>query len=353
LISFGIIGCGRIAIRHCDILTSDNLGNVKLKAVCDRKWDRASKFGAEYNCSAYVDFNEMIQCEDLDVVVILTESGLHARIALEIAKYRKHVIVEKPMALNLSDANEMIKRYAAMNKYLFVVKQNRFNLPIKKLRSAVETGLFGKLVLGTVRVRWMRKQSYYDQAPWRGTWNWDGGVLANQASHHLDMLLWMMGEPSSVSGVSSTALANIEAEDTAVAHVKFRNGALGVIEATTAARPKDLEGSISILGENGTVEVAGFAMNELKTWMFKNSENEGNENLDRYSINPPDVYGFGHAAFYEHVVDCLLNGSKPLVDGAEGRKSLELICAIYQSIETESVVKFPLLSSEIKLGGGQ
>src|SRR5687767_13141046 len=171
-----------------------------------------------------------------------------------------------------------------------------------KLRAALEAGRFGKLVMGTVRVRWCRPQSYYDQDPWRGTWALDGGVLSNQASHHVDLLEWMMGEVDSVFAKSATALVNIEAEDTAVVLLRFRSGALGVIEATTAARPKDLEGSISILGERGTVEIGGFAVNEMKIWNFTSEEPGDRDVMQKYSVNPPNVYGFGHQAYYEHVV---------------------------------------------------
>ena len=241
------------------------------------------------------------------------------------SRYGKHIIVEKPMALRLSDADSMIRACDTAGIKLFVVKQNRFNLPVVKLKEALDEGRFGKLFLGTIRVRWCRTQEYYDQDSWRGTWAMDGGVLTNQASHHIDLLEWTVGEIESVFAKSKTAVSDIEAEDTAVVIVKFRNGALGVIEATTAVRPKDLEGSISILGEKGTVEIGGFAVNEMKTWNFCDSSPEDKDILTKYSVNPPNVYGFGHQAYYEHVVDCINNNKKHLVDGLEGRKSIELI----------------------------
>jgi predicted dehydrogenase len=224
---------------------------------------------------------------------------------------------------------------------LFVVKQNRFNVPVVKLREALDQGRFGRLVLGTVRVRWCRTQEYYDQAPWRGTWALDGGVLTNQASHHLDMLGWMMGEVESVFARSTTALATL----------RFRNGALGVIEATTATRPKDLEGSISVLGEGGTVEIAGFAVNKMKVWSFVDQRTDDEGVMDRFSVNPPNVYGFGHQAYYEHVVECIVNDGPNAVDGAAGRKSLELINAIYESIETGREVRLPDRAVHSRLGG--
>jgi predicted dehydrogenase len=230
------------------------------------------------------------------------------------------------------------------------VKQNRFNVPVVKLREALVKGRFGKLVLGTVRVRWCRTQEYYNQDKWRGTWAMDGGVLTNQASHHIDLLEWMMGDVDSVFAKSTTALVDIEAEDTAVVVLQFRNGALGIIEATTATRPKDLEGSISILGEYGSVEIGGFAVNKMIHWSFINKIEGDDEVLEKFSENPPNVYGYGHKAYYEHVVDSILNNKKQLVDGLEGRKSLELITAIYESIETGKEVFLRFKPTRCKLG---
>jgi predicted dehydrogenase len=245
----------------------------------------------------------------------------------------------------------MIKACDNAGAKLFVIKQNRFNVPVLKLREALEQGRFGKLVLGTVRVRWCRSQAYYDQASWRGTWAMDGGVLANQASHHIDMLVLTMGDVESVFARSMTALAKIEAEDTAVVILKFRNGALGVIEATTATRPKDLEGSISILGEGGTVEIGGFALNNIKVWNFVETKLSDKNVIEKYSVNPPNVYGFGHQAYYEYVVDCISNNGPHLVDGLVGKKSLKLINAIYKSIETGKEVFLCFKNKNSSLGG--
>jgi predicted dehydrogenase len=254
------------------------------------------------------------------------------------------------MALTLPGADAMIRACDRHGVRLFVVKQNRFNVPVVKLRQALEEGRFGRLVLGTVRVRWCRRQDYYDQDAWRGTWALDGGVLTNQASHHIDLLEWMMGEVDSVYALATTALVRIEAEDTAVVALKFKSGALGIIEATTAARPKDLEGSISILGERGSVEIGGFAVNEMKVWRFEDARPEDGEVLAKYSVNPPNVYGFGHQAYYEHVVDCI-SGERPhLVDGLEGRRSLELISAIYESVETGREVQMRFVPKLCRLG---
>jgi predicted dehydrogenase len=288
--------------------------------------------------------------KDIDVVCVLTESGNHARDVIAVAEQRKHVLVEKPMALRLSDAEEMVGACDAAGVRLFVVKQNRHNRPIEKLRAALEEGRFGKLVMGTVRVRWMRTQAYYDQDPWRGTWQYDGGVFANQASHHIDMLMWMMGEPVSAFARTRTALANIEAEDTGAAIIKFKNGAIGVIEATTAARPSDVEGSISILGERGVVEVAGFAMNELRTWKFVDVRPEDEEILANFSENPPDVYGYGHRRYLTGVVKQLHGERGRLVEGLEGLRSLELIVALYESAETGREISLRFAPQRVRLG---
>lgn len=350
MLKFALVGCGRIAKRHSELLGLGQIQGAKLVAVCDLVEDRAKKIGELFSVPFFTDMHEMMKGEVIDVVVVLTESGNHANNVVDLAQYGKHIVVEKPMALTLDDADAMIHACDKTGSKLFVVKQNRFNVPVVKLREAIEQGRFGKLVLGTVRVRWCRPQDYYDQAPWRGTWAMDGGVLTNQASHHVDMLEWMMGEVESVFARSTTALVKIEAEDTAVVTLKFRNGALGVIEATTATRPNNLEGSISVLGEGGTVEIAGFALNIMKTWNFVDCMPGDEEVMSKYSVNPPNVYGFGHQAYYEYVVNCISNGGPHLVDGLVGRKSLELINALYESIETGKEVYLRFQPRHCKLG---
>ena len=350
MIKFAIVGCGRISKRHSELLGEKQISGAKLVAVCDIKLSKAQVIADKYGIPAFACMHEMMSDTDVDVVVILTESGLHAKNAVELAPYGAHIMVEKPMALTLDDADSMIEACDQHAIKLFVVKQNRFNVPVVALRDALDQGRFGKLIMGTVRVRWCRPQAYYDQDTWRGTWAYDGGVLTDQASHHVDLLEWMMGDVESVFAKSKQALANIEAEDTAVVMLKFRNGALGMIEATTAIRPRDLEGSISILGETGSVEVGGFAVNEMKTWNFSNRQSGDDEVIDNYSVNPPNVYGFGHQAYYEHVVDCLNNKTPQLVDGLQGRKSLELINAIYESIETGQEVFLRFTPKHSKLG---
>lgn len=350
MLNFALVGCGRISKRHSELLGFGKIEGARLAGVCDVIEEKAKIIGEQFKVPYFSDMHEMANNLKIDAFVVLTESGNHADHVVELASYGKHIIVEKPMALTLDDADRMIEVCDSAGIKLFVVKQNRFNVPVIKLREALEAGRFGKLVLGTVRVRWCRPQAYYDQDAWRGTWAMDGGVLTNQASHHIDLLEWMMGEVESVQAMSTTALVNIETEDTAIVNVRFKNGALGVIEATTAVRPKDLEGSISILGETGNVEIGGFAVNEMKTWNFSESL-DGDETIQsQYSVNPPNVYGFGHQAYYEHVVDAIENNTKQLVDGLQGRKSLELINAIYESIETRKEVFLRFKAEHCRLG---
>jgi UDP-N-acetyl-2-amino-2-deoxyglucuronate dehydrogenase len=352
MLNFAIVGCGRIAKRHAEILGTGQIAGARLVAVCDVVESRARAFGEKYSLPFFTDCHRMMHAAGakIDVISIATPSGTHAGVCLDLVSYRKHFVVEKPMALTLQDADAMIEACERAGVRLFVVKQNRYNLPVVKLREALEAGRFGKLVMGTVRVRWCRTQDYYDQDAWRGTWADDGGVFANQASHHVDLLQWMMGDVETVYAQSATRLVDIEVEDTGAAVLRFSNGALGVIEATTATRPRDLEGSISILGEHGTVEIDGFAVNRMKTWMFRDGIDSDREVLERYRENPPNVYGFGHQRFLQDVVDCILHDRPGAVDGRAGRRSLELITAIYESIESGGAVSLPLRPEKSRLG---
>jgi predicted dehydrogenase len=331
-------------------LGGDHIRGAKLVAVCDPDRARADAIAAKFGVPAHDDMDGFLARKDIDAVAVLTPSGLHPQHVIACARAGKHVVVEKPMALRLQDADDMIRACDEAGVKLFIVKQNRFNVPVVKAREALDAGRFGKLILGTVRVRWCRDQAYYDQDAWRGTWAYDGGVLTNQASHHVDMLEWFFGDVVSVHARAITALAKIETEDTAVATLKFRNGALGIIEATTAARPTDVEGSLSILGEKGMVEIAGFAVNQIRHWRFVDEIPADKEVIEKFSVNPPNVYGFGHQAYYQHVVDCLANQSAALVDGLEGRKSLELITALYESIETGEEVTLHFTPKLSRLG---
>jgi len=350
MIRFGLLGCGRIAKRHSELLGGSHIDGANLFAVCDPIRARADAIATKFGIPADYDIDDFLARKDIDAVAVLTPSGMHPQHVISCARAGKHIVVEKPMALRLQDADAMIRACDEAGVKLFVVKQNRFNVPVVKAREALEAGRFGRLILGTVRVRWCRDQAYYDQDAWRGTWAYDGGVLTNQASHHIDMLEWFFGDVVSVHARAITALAKIETEDTAVATVKFRNGALGVIEATTAARPIDLEGSLSVLGEKGTVEIAGFAVNQIRHWRFVDELASDKDVVEKFSVNPPNVYGFGHQAYYQHVIDCLIHQRAALVDGLEGRKSLELISALYESIETGEEVPLHFTPRRSRLG---
>jgi predicted dehydrogenase len=335
ILNFGIIGCGRIAIhKHIDLVARE-IKQAHLSAVCDIQPDRARLWGEKYGVPHYQDYHEMLQRHpEVDVVTVLTESGNHARHVLDLAVYGKHIIVEKPMALRIEDAESMIAACAQNRRRLFVVLQNRYNPAVRKVKEAVDARRFGDIFMATVRVRWCRRQPYYDQDAWRGTWKMDGGALSNQASHHLDLLAWLAGDVQSVYARSMNAFARIEAEDTGVAVLRFRNGALGTIEATTAARPTDTEGSISIMGSKGMAEIGGFAVNQLRTWQFEEREPGDDEAIMKYMTNPPSVYGYGHAQCLRDIIGAIQSGRPSLVDGAEGMKSLALIHALYASIET-------------------
>ncbi len=352
MIRIAIVGCGRIAKRHAELLGTGQIEGARLVAVCDVVPERATAFATRYDVPGFTSVDALLAGSDAEVIVVLTPSGSHADVTIAAARAKRHVIVEKPMALTLADADAMIAAADAAGVRLFVVKQNRFNVPVVKARAALDAGRLGKLVLGTVRVRWCRDQKYYDNDAWRGTWAQDGGVIANQASHHVDMLGWFMGPVESVHARSARALVNIEAEDTAVATIKFRNGALGIVEATGATRPKDLEGSLSVLGSGGTIEIGGFAVNEIRHWNFVEPQAEDADVVARFSVNPPNVYGFGHQAYYEHVVECLRDGLPALVDGHEGRASLELVAALYESMASGKEVSLPLKTEHSRLGRG-
>jgi predicted dehydrogenase len=351
MLNFAIVGCGRIAQRHSELLGTGQVNNARLVAVCDIDLAKANALSKKFDVPAYIDMHEMMQKQpNIDVVVVLTPSGDHADHVVALSPYKKHIVVEKPMALTIADADRMIDSAKKNDVKLFVVKQNRYNVPVKKMRDQLENGRFGNPIMGTIRVRWCRDQKYYDQDTWRGTWKMDGGVFTNQASHHVDLLQWMMGDVESVFAKTNTYLVNTETEDTGIALLKFKSGALGVIEATTAVRPKDLEGSITVLGSTGTVEIAGFAVNEIRHWNFSQPTEEDKDVMQKFSVNPPNVYGFGHMAYYQHVVDCLVNNKTPDVSGDEGKKSLQLIQAIYESVEQKKEIVFPFEPKMSKLG---
>lgn len=341
MLRFALVGCGRISTRHADVLTDQALAGATLVAVCDVNLDRAEKTGTKYFVPWFGDMHLMMQQVEADVVVVLTESGHHPRDVIQLAQYGIAIVVEKPMALTVADADKMIKACETSGSPLFVVKQNRYNKPVQKLKHAVDQGAFGKLILGSVRVRWCRTQDYYDLDSWRGTKSLDGGVLANQASHHLDLLEWMLGAPDSVTAMTSKALANIETDDTAIATIRFSSGALGLVEATTATRPTDLEGSLSVLGSLGSVVIGGFSVNKIETWNFDPTSPGSFLDPDQASESPPNVYGFGHLQFYRDVVISISSGGPPKIDGYEGRKSVALLETIYRSAEIGKELRVP------------
>ena len=345
--TIALVGCGRISDRHLKVIGM--IPQLKLIGVCDRQADRAQAAATAYDVPAYLDALEMVKALKPDIVSVLTDSGLHPAIGCLLAPHVPVLVVEKPMALTLEDADRLIETCEAHGTKLFVVKQNRFNPPIVALKRAVEEGRFGKMVLGTVRIRWARTQAYYNQDAWRGTWKQDGGVLTNQASHHIDLLQWLLGPVDSVKAYVSTRLVDIEADDTGVAVLKFKSGALGVVEATTATRPADLEGSISILGEKASVVIGGFSVNKPITWNFVDHRPEDDE-IHKLITNPPNVYGFGHLPYYQHVLESLDTGRNSMLAGLEGRKSVEIINALYESAFMGREVHIHYIPEGVPLG---
>jgi predicted dehydrogenase len=346
---FALIGCGSIARKHAHVL--NHLESTEIGAFVDLDLSRAQEFSAKYGAPAFSSVAEMMRglADRIDVFSVLTPSGAHAANVLDLVKYGRPLVVEKPLALRLEDADRMIEACDEHGVRLFVVHQNRYNPPIVKAREALEQGRFGRLVMGTVRLRWTRDQAYYDSESWRGTWTHDGGVFMNQAVHHIDMLSWFMGQAETVRSMAATRLVKIEAEDTGVAIIRYNSGALGVLEATTATRPNDLEGSISILGEKGSVVIGGFFMNELVTWKFTDKLPIDEVVFEKYGKNPAE---FGHnlGEYLRGVVAALETKKAALVDGLEGRKSLELITALYESIENDADVQLRFRPKKCRLG---
>lgn len=347
--TIALVGCGRISERHLKVI--EQIPELKLLGVCDVQAERAEQAAAEWKVPAFTDALAMVKSIKPDIAAILTDSGSHPGIGSLLAPHVPVLVVEKPMSLTLEDADHLIETCETNGTRLFVVKQNRFNPAIQQLRRAVDQGRFGKMVLGTVRIRWARPQAYYDHDAWRGTWKLDGGVFTNQASHHIDLLQWLMGPVESVKSYISTRLVKIEVEDTGVAVLKFKSGALGVIEATTATRPKDLEGSISVLGETGSVVVGGFSVNRMVTWNFTEPAPEDLE-AQLAIADPPNVYGLGHKPFYEDILACLESRKRSMLDGLEGRKSLEIINALYESAFTGKEVHLHYVPHSVPLGHG-
>jgi len=323
---FAIIGCGRIAKNHLGPITE--LPGAKLAAVCDLISERAEGYAQKYSVPAYTNYHTMLKKEDVDVVCILTPSGIHPQHSIDVMRrYKKHVVIEKPMALAWDDLAEMKSVADSNGVKIFPVYQNRYNKAVQKVRDDLISGALGRPVLGTVRLRWCRPQKYYDRDPWRGTWAMDGGALTNQGIHYVDLLQYMLGDIEAVTARAATQLVNVEVEDTFIATLKFKNGALGVIEVTTAARPDDFEASISVLAEKGTAILTGIASNQLSTFTLDP------ETASTYSEDFPDAYGFGHWPFFRDVIIELTEDKPHPVSFEEGTRAIRLLNALYRSAE--------------------
>lgn len=338
-VKIGLVGCGRISKNHIAAIEKNE--RIELVAVCDVVKERADQAGKETGAKVYYDLNEMVQDPNVNTVSICTPSGMHPEHAIIAARAKKHVISEKPMGVNLELVDEMIKECDLNKVHLFVVKQNRLNATLKLVKSAFDKGRFGKIYMMQSNVFWTRPQHYYDLAKWRGTWEFDGGAYMNQASHYVDALLWLNGPVDYVMASTATMERNIEAEDTGSAIIKFRNGCIATINVTMLTYPQNLEGSITILGEKGTVKVGGIAVNRFDHWQFDEYDDD-DALVKRSDYNPPNVYGFGHEGYYANVIKSLLDNEDPHTDGRSGRKSLELILAIYKSAKDGVRVSLPL-----------
>ena len=338
---FGIIGCGRIAPKHAESIVA--LPNAELVAVCDSVPEHAQAFADKYGAVPYIDYQEILKRPDIDVVTIATPSGLHAEIGIAAAKAGKHVMVEKPMAMTLKTADALIEACRQAGVKLAVIHQNRFNQSVKLMRRALEEGRFGRLTHGQATVRWNRDDNYYAQAPWRGTKLQDGGVLMNQSIHNIDLLQWMFGPVESVFGYTATNMRKIEMEDVGAAVIKFKNGAIGLIEAASTIFPKNIEETLNVFGEQGSAIVGGIAVNRIEVWEFPESEQEKKEIFASQESDPPNVYGFGHRELIADMIEAIQEDRAPAVPGEEGRKALEIILAIYKCQETKEPVVFPLV----------
>ncbi|CAB1251664.1 Inositol 2-dehydrogenase [Clostridiaceae bacterium BL-3] len=346
---FAIIGCGRISYKHVEALAA-NKDEAVLVAVCDvvsekaekRKNEYADKIDRAYIPEIYTDYKKMLANQDIDVVTIATESGYHPEIAIYCMDKNKNVICEKPMALSIQDADAMIEASERNHVKLCICHQNRFNKPVQQLREAVEGNRFGRLVNGTARILWSRDMDYYNQAPWRGTWKLDGGTLMNQCIHNIDLLQWMMGgEIYSVYAQCDTFIRNIEAEDFGAIIIRFKNGSIGIVEGSACVYPKNLEETLSIFGEKGTVCIGGLAVNKIETWEFADHRDVDDEMSRTQEGNPDTVYGFGHIPLFKDMIDAVNNNTRPLIDGKEGKKGMSIILAAYKSRLTGMPVKFP------------
>ena len=338
-IRFAIVGCGRISKNHFGSIEKHE-DNLELVAICDVNSEVLKQHEDQYKVKGYRKLEDMLKSESLDLVVLCTPSGIHADQTVMIAKHGVHVMTEKPMATRWQDGLRMVKACDEAGVRLFVVKQNRRNSTLQLLKRAVEEKRFGKIHMVHLNVFWTRPQEYYDQAEWRGTWEFDGGAFMNQASHYVDLFDWLIGPIDKVQAMMSTT-RDIEVEDTGVLNVRWRNGALGSMSVTMLTYPKNLEGSITILGEKGTVRVGGVAVNDIQHWEF-DEPRDYDEQIKEANYQTTSVYGFGHPLYYKNVIDVLHGEAEPETDGREGLKSLELLIAAYFSARDGKTVSLPL-----------
>lgn len=345
---YALIGCGRISVNHI-LAALDN--KLEIVAVCDVVESRMQALLEKYNLEntgirKYTDFKKMVdENEDIELISIATESGVHAEIAKYCIKKRINVIIEKPIAMSIGDADEIIRLSDEFNVKVSACHQNRFNLAVQEMRRALESGRFGKLSHGSINVRWNRNKDYYDQAAWRGTWESDGGALMNQCIHGIDLLRWMMGdEIEEVYGQTRQQFHHyLEAEDIGMAVVKFKNGAIGTIEGTTNVFPKNLEETLYLFGETGTCKLGGKSCNAIENWVFKDND-PNDEEFKKLYEETTNVYGNGHGRLFANVIDSIKNNKQPLVDAKAGKRALELVLAIYKSQKEGKPVKLPLES---------
>ncbi len=343
---YALIGCGRIAVNHVKAACRNHLEFV---AACDKELSQIDKLLETCGIrdgflgKRYTDYKKMIEENDLELVAIATESGSHAQIALDCIRHGIHCIIEKPVAMSIADADEIIRLSQEKGVKVSACHQNRFNLAVQEMRRALEDGRFGRLSHGSVHVRWNRNADYYAQAPWRGKWATDGGALMNQCIHGIDLLRWMMGdEPEEVYGQTRRQFHDdLEAEDVGVAVITFKNGAVATIEGTTNVYPQNLEETLYLFGETGTVKLGGASTNNIDIWQFAD-EMEADKQTAGLKEAASNVYGNGHTALYADMINAVLHDRKPYVDAVAGRNALELVLAVYKSQKEGRPVKLPL-----------